>query len=206
MKSCGRLGGRHFRPRRLRASLRRIVLRPETRSGRRLPGPLHPDPGSPGDFDTYLNRLIRISTRRTRFQDNPRIWSSFQTLFGAVEAGDLLRYMGRRAQELPSHLLQFSADKKPVVVCNVTRRCNLGCLHCYAQATAGPAPDELTIRQPKPAPGPEGLRGAGGPVFGRGTAGAAGPAGTRGPGGRQGHAGGRFHQRHPDQPGPGDAP
>ncbi len=63
---------------------------------------------------------------------------------GAVEAGDLLRYLGRQAQELPSHLLQFSADKKPVVVWNVTRRCNLKCLHCYAQATAGPAPDELS--------------------------------------------------------------
>ncbi len=63
---------------------------------------------------------------------------------GAVEAGDLLRYPGRQAQALPSHLLQFSADKKPVVVWNVTRRCNLKCLHCYAQATAGPAPDELS--------------------------------------------------------------
>ena len=63
---------------------------------------------------------------------------------GAVEAGDLLRYPGRQAQELPSHLLQFSADKKPVVVWNVTRRCNLKCLHCYAQATAGPAQDEMS--------------------------------------------------------------
>ena len=62
---------------------------------------------------------------------------------GAVEAGDVLRYRGRRAQELPSHLLQFSRDKKPVVVWNVTRRCNLKCLHCYARATAAAAPDEL---------------------------------------------------------------
>jgi 12,18-didecarboxysiroheme deacetylase len=63
---------------------------------------------------------------------------------GAVEAGDVLRYRGRRAQDLPSHLLQFSADKKPVVVWNVTKRCNLKCLHCYAQATATGAPDELS--------------------------------------------------------------
>ncbi len=62
---------------------------------------------------------------------------------GAVEAGDVLRY-GRRAQDLPSHLLQFAADKKPVVVWNVTKRCNLKCLHCYAQATASAAPDELS--------------------------------------------------------------
>jgi 12,18-didecarboxysiroheme deacetylase len=65
---------------------------------------------------------------------------------GAVEASDVLRY-GRRAQDLPSHLLQFAADKKPVVVFNVTKRCNLRCVHCYAQATAGAAPDELTTAE-----------------------------------------------------------
>lgn len=63
---------------------------------------------------------------------------------GAVEPGDVLRYRDRRAQDLPSHLLQFSADKKPVVVWNVTKQCNLKCVHCYAKATAGPAPHELT--------------------------------------------------------------
>ncbi len=62
---------------------------------------------------------------------------------GAVEPGDVLRYR-RHSKELPSHLLQFSADKKPVVVWNVTRRCNLKCVHCYAQADAAAAPDELT--------------------------------------------------------------
>jgi len=65
---------------------------------------------------------------------------------GAVEAGDVLRY-GRRSQALPSHLLQFAADKKPVVVWNVTRRCNLKCLHCYAHAGAAAAPDELSYAE-----------------------------------------------------------
>ncbi|MBW1917279.1 MAG: 12,18-didecarboxysiroheme deacetylase [Deltaproteobacteria bacterium] len=62
---------------------------------------------------------------------------------GAVEAADVLRY-GRHSSRLPSHLLQFSADKRPVVVWNVTRRCNLKCIHCYAQAGAAAASDELT--------------------------------------------------------------
>ena len=65
---------------------------------------------------------------------------------GAVEPGDVLRYH-RRSKELPSHLLQFAADKKPVVVWNVTKQCNLKCLHCYAKATATAAPDELTPEQ-----------------------------------------------------------
>jgi Fe-coproporphyrin III synthase len=52
---------------------------------------------------------------------------------GAVEASDPLRY-GRDSSKLPSHLLQFSKDKKPVVVWNMTKRCNLRCVHCYAFA------------------------------------------------------------------------
>lgn len=53
---------------------------------------------------------------------------------GTVEPSDPLRY-GRTSKHLPSHLLQFSVDKKPVVVWNVTPTCNLACRHCYA-ATA----------------------------------------------------------------------
>ena len=52
---------------------------------------------------------------------------------GAVEPSDVLRYK-RRSKELPSGLLQFSKDKKPVVVWNCTRTCNLKCEHCYAQS------------------------------------------------------------------------
>lgn len=52
---------------------------------------------------------------------------------GTVEPSDALRY-GRKSKNLPSHLLQFSKDKKPVVVWNMTRRCNLKCVHCYAQS------------------------------------------------------------------------
>ena len=65
---------------------------------------------------------------------------------GTVEPSDVLRY-GRDSGKLPSHLLQFSADKKPVVVWNMTRACNLTCAHCYATATAKPAPDELSLDQ-----------------------------------------------------------
>ncbi|BDV00410.1 MAG: 18-didecarboxysiroheme deacetylase [Desulfomicrobiaceae bacterium] len=52
---------------------------------------------------------------------------------GTVEPSDALRY-GRHSGSLPSHLLQFSKDKKPVVVWNMTQRCNLKCVHCYAHA------------------------------------------------------------------------
>jgi Fe-coproporphyrin III synthase len=63
-----------------------------------------------------------------------------------VEPGDVLRYH-RNSRELPSHLLQFSADKRPVVVWNITRRCNLKCRHCYANSRDIPYPDELTTKE-----------------------------------------------------------
>ena len=62
---------------------------------------------------------------------------------GAVEPGDVLRY-NRESGRLPSHLLQFSRDKKPVVVWNMTRRCNLKCLHCYSSSKNIPYRNELT--------------------------------------------------------------
>jgi len=65
---------------------------------------------------------------------------------GTVEPSDALRY-GRLSSDLPSHLLQFSRDKKPVVVWNVTRACNLNCVHCYARAVEQKHEKELTHDQ-----------------------------------------------------------
>lgn len=65
---------------------------------------------------------------------------------GSVEPSDALRY-GRHSSQLPSHLLQFSKDKRPVVVWNVTRQCNLKCVHCYAHATGAATKKELTFEQ-----------------------------------------------------------
>lgn len=62
---------------------------------------------------------------------------------GAIEPSDVLRY-GRHSAELPSHLLQFSEDKRPVVIMNITRRCNLLCVHCYAGSNGSPAENELS--------------------------------------------------------------
>ncbi len=67
---------------------------------------------------------------------------------GTVEPSDALRY-SRSSKELPSHLLQFSIDKKPVVVWNATKKCNLKCVHCYAHATETATSDELTTQEGK---------------------------------------------------------
>jgi Fe-coproporphyrin III synthase len=67
---------------------------------------------------------------------------------GTVEPSDALRY-GRQSDRLPSHLLQFSSDKKPVVVWNMTRQCNLKCRHCYAHALSQKTAGELTTAEGK---------------------------------------------------------
>jgi 12,18-didecarboxysiroheme deacetylase len=65
---------------------------------------------------------------------------------GTVEPSDALRY-GRKSGRLPSHLLQFSVDRKPVVVWNMTRRCNLTCSHCYASADCSVPDREMDTQQ-----------------------------------------------------------
>jgi len=67
---------------------------------------------------------------------------------GQVEPSDALRY-GRDSGKLPSHLLQFSKDKKPVVVWNSTQRCNLKCVHCYAKALEEQGRDAIDTAQAK---------------------------------------------------------
>jgi 12,18-didecarboxysiroheme deacetylase len=65
---------------------------------------------------------------------------------GAVEPADVLRY-NRESKHLPSHLLQFSHDKRPILVWNMTRRCNLRCIHCYSNSADKPYPGELTTKE-----------------------------------------------------------
>ena len=67
---------------------------------------------------------------------------------GTVEPSDALRY-GRLSSKLPSHLLQFSSDKRPVVVWNITQRCNLKCVHCYAHAKNVALDNELSLNEGK---------------------------------------------------------
>jgi 12,18-didecarboxysiroheme deacetylase len=67
---------------------------------------------------------------------------------GTIEPSDALRY-GRESKKLPSHLLQFSKDKKPVVVWNVGQRCNLKCVHCYSQSKDIEYPNELNTKEAK---------------------------------------------------------
>ncbi len=67
-------------------------------------------------------------------------------LCGTATPGDALRYE-RRAGRLPAHLLHYSEDKKPVVVWNLIRRCNLFCAHCYSDSHDKDYTGELTTEE-----------------------------------------------------------
>lgn len=67
-------------------------------------------------------------------------------LCGTATPGDALRY-GRHTGSLPSHLLHYSQDKRPVVVWNLVRRCNLRCLHCYSDSRDQDYPSELSTEE-----------------------------------------------------------
>jgi len=67
-------------------------------------------------------------------------------LCGTATPGDALRY-GRHSGKLPSHLLHYSEDKRPIVVWNLVRRCNLRCLHCYSDSRDQDYPGELSTEE-----------------------------------------------------------
>jgi len=64
-------------------------------------------------------------------------------LCGTATIADLMRHdAGQKA-----HLLQFSTANRPIVVWNVTQRCNLACAHCYLDASDRASRDELTTAE-----------------------------------------------------------
>ncbi len=69
---------------------------------------------------------------------------------GQVTPGDWLRYgkkgSGERAGEI---VPKKASERRPIVVWNITRRCNLKCVHCYNDSGADKAANELTTDEAK---------------------------------------------------------
>lgn len=63
---------------------------------------------------------------------------------GAITPGDVMRYGQRDTRKSPAHMLHYSQDKRPVVVWNIIRRCNLHCVHCYSDSHDRDYEGELT--------------------------------------------------------------
>jgi radical SAM protein with 4Fe4S-binding SPASM domain len=69
---------------------------------------------------------------------------------GEVTPGDWLRYgkkgSGERAGEI---VPKKASERRPIVVWNITRACNLKCVHCYNDSGADKATNELTTDEAK---------------------------------------------------------
>jgi Fe-coproporphyrin III synthase len=67
-------------------------------------------------------------------------------LCGKATVSDVMR-QGHGHGSMPAGLLQFSSERSPIVVWNVTAQCNLKCRHCYIQATESAAAGEMTTEE-----------------------------------------------------------
>ena len=67
-------------------------------------------------------------------------------LCGQAAQGDALRYRWRQAA---GQTAQGALERRPIVVWNSTKACNLACLHCYYSAHREPAPDEMDTARAK---------------------------------------------------------
>ncbi len=71
---------------------------------------------------------------------------------GAESPGDAIRY-GKHSTHSAAHTGQAvpksAAERRPIVVWNITRTCNLRCLHCYTDSEAKAYGGELTTPQCK---------------------------------------------------------
>ena len=66
---------------------------------------------------------------------------------GKATVSEKITYEGDKSV-IPKKLVELSRSLKPVVVWNLTRRCNLRCIHCYASASEDSA-RELTTDEAK---------------------------------------------------------
>lgn len=70
-------------------------------------------------------------------------------LCGTATVSDAVKYRGMPSSEIPATMLQFSTESKPLVVWNMSRRCNLHCMHCYIKSEDKDYSGELTTEEAK---------------------------------------------------------
>lgn len=74
-------------------------------------------------------------------------------LYGGLETASTPHRYGRKITQIdpPKHqrhaLAATAAERRPIVVWNLTRTCNLKCVHCYSDSEARRYPNELTTEQ-----------------------------------------------------------
>jgi radical SAM protein with 4Fe4S-binding SPASM domain len=76
-------------------------------------------------------------------------------LYGGLETPSTPHRYGRKITQIdpPPHqrmaVARSARERRPIVVWNLTRTCNLKCVHCYTDSEAKKYPDEITTEQAK---------------------------------------------------------
>lgn len=68
-------------------------------------------------------------------------------LCGTATVSDAIKYKDMAPSEIPHEMLQFTTEARPLVVWNMTKRCNLKCVHCYIHAADRDFKGELTTAE-----------------------------------------------------------
>jgi radical SAM protein with 4Fe4S-binding SPASM domain len=69
---------------------------------------------------------------------------------GEVTPGDWIRYGNKGSAEYSDEIVpEKASERRPIVVWNITRACNLKCVHCYNDSGTDKAANELTTDEAK---------------------------------------------------------
>ena len=100
-------------------------------------------------------RSIAAGTRFVLSQSPEKHMIDISVLYGGLEAPSTPHRYGRAITQIDPPAFQrmavakSAASRRPIVVWNLTRTCNLKCVHCYTDSCAMKYPDELTTAQCK---------------------------------------------------------
>jgi len=62
-------------------------------------------------------------------------------------ARDVKKHHNKRADEVPKHLIRYANVKAPMVIWNITRKCNFSCDMCHLGSALEADSDELTTQE-----------------------------------------------------------
>src|SRR4029079_7726983 len=99
------------------------------------------------------HRLIQVSRAFSSHWETAMI--DISVLYGGLETPSTPHRYGRKITQIdpPEHqrmaVAKSASSRRPIVVWNLTRTCNLKCVHCYTDSAAMKYPDELTTLQAK---------------------------------------------------------
>ena len=60
---------------------------------------------------------------------------------------DVKKHHNKRADEVPKHLIRYANVKAPMVIWNITRKCNFSCEMCHLGSALEAESDELTTQE-----------------------------------------------------------